>query len=149
MLHLCHNSFWDEEHHCLLGRWSVHALPQCWQHSGVVAMLRNNCSNTFIEIMLFDCGNNALLGYVLNKNMGQKVEELYPLVGGVNTAQGGNTVESVCGALPQSPEEETRDLSHGPHGSLEKDNSKIYLLSVVTQDLVCFFSSIVALQYKC
>lgn len=70
-------------------------------------------------------------------------------MGGVNTAHGENMVESVRGALPQGSEEETRDLSHGPQGSLEKDNSKIYLLSVVTQDLVCFFSSIVALQYKC
>lgn len=58
-------------------------------------------------------------------------------------------VESVHGALPQVSEEETRDLSHRPHGSLEKDNSKMYLLSVVTQDLICFFSSIVALQKKC
>lgn len=58
-------------------------------------------------------------------------------------------VESVCGTSLQGSEEETRDLSHRPHGSLEKDNSKIYLLSVVTQNLVCFFSSIVTLQYKC
>lgn len=55
-------------------------------------------------------------------------------------------VESVSGASLHGSEEETRDLSHRPHGSPEKDNSKIYLLSVVTQDLVCCFSSIVALQ---
>lgn len=45
-------------------------ISQCWQQSGVVATLRNNCSNPFIEDMVFDCGNNALPGYVLNKNMG-------------------------------------------------------------------------------
>lgn len=38
--------------------------------SGMVAMLRKNFSNPFIEDMVFDCGTNALPEYMLNKNMG-------------------------------------------------------------------------------
>lgn len=74
MHHLCHTSFWDEEHHCPLGRWSVKVLSQCWQQSGVVAMLRNNCSKPFIEDMVFGSGYNASPGYVLNKNMGWRLK---------------------------------------------------------------------------
>lgn len=49
-------------------------------------------------------------------------------------------VESVRGALSPGSEEE-QEICSTNH--MEKDNSKIYLLSVVTQDLICFFSSIV------
>ena len=61
-------------------------------------------------------------------------------------AQGENMIDSVSGDLPQGSEEEIGDLSHRLHGSLKEDKSKRQLLSAVAQDLVCFFSSIVALK---
>lgn len=105
-------------------------FPQCWQQSGMMAVLRNSCSNLFFIEDMFLCAKNALPEH----EVWSQRTSLFD--GGVCMAQRENTIESVSGELPQRSGGEIGDLTHRLDGTLEEDHSKTQLLSTVAQDLV-------------